>query len=297
MRMKMEKKKIHILVQNTAQLKAVLESRLCADRIILDIHMLTDEGDIPEVPKDRSNDVSLYCALPYMTRNEAGLPGTDDIAQVYDRYKGFLDGFLVRNLEQAGFLIEDGIPGFSGGIYADYGLYIWNSRAADFVLTDMGISEACIPYELNLSEIRDLVRKTSYSGCSIKYAMNIYGRIPMMVSAGCLRKTSGRCSGLFGSNHTSYISITDRKKNQMPVMTDCRNCLNVIYNSVPTSLHKMLSEITALKEISSFRIDFTDEDAGLTGRVCNFYASILEGETADVPFSDYTTGHLKRGVE
>ena len=141
---------------------------------------------------------------------------------------------------------------------------------------------------------------------------NIYGRAPMMVSAGCIKKTLDNCSGRMGKHHVERTNLIDRMGNNMVVTTNCRNCYNVIWNTYPTSLHKKLDKIVEAELFDHFRLDFTVENARETGNIIRAYAKCLERteklsdnkkrrnitENIDV-FDDlkFTTGHFKRGVE
>ena len=81
--------------------------------------------------------------------------------------------------------------------------------------------------------------------------------------------------------------IKDRYGMDFPVETNCVHCYNIIYNSVPYSLHLQKKE-TAGIGADALRYDFTTE----TAQECR---QILENR--DFPFDKHTTGHLKRGVE
>ncbi len=65
--------------------------------------------------------------------------------------------------------------------------------------------------------------------------------------------------------------------------------MNIIYNSVPLSLHREFSKWCDFVRI---RLDFTVESGEETERILNVFLSGAEpGE------GQYTTGHEKRGVE
>lgn len=98
--------------------------------------------------------------------------------------------------------------------------------------------------------------------------------------------------------------LTDRYQKRFPVLADCRHCINILYNSVPLSLHgkawlgpEGLYQNTVLK-----RLSFTIEDERSTQRTAEFFLSLSKetkagGSPSAPPFKDYTTGHEKRGVE
>lgn len=70
------------------------------------------------------------------------------------------------------------------------------------------------------------------------------------------------------------------------MVINCDHCYNVLYNTVPYSLHGAKKERDRIGA-ASFRYDFATE----TGAQCR---QILEGI---FPFAEYTAGHCKRGVE
>ena len=67
----------------------------------------------------------------------------------------------------------------------------------------------------------------------------------------------------------------------------CPHCYNIIYNSVPYSLLLKQKEIEKIAA-DVLRYDFTME----SDVECR---AVLSGE--NFPFAEYTTGHLKRGIE
>ena len=54
----------------------------------------------------------------------------------------------------------------------------------------------------------------------------VYGNIPMMVTAQCLKKTLEGCTG-----RPELLWMKDRKGKEFPVKNHCRFCYNTIYNS------------------------------------------------------------------
>jgi putative protease len=177
---------------------------------------------------------------------------------------------------------------------------MWN-RQAQYLLQDT-INGFCLPYELNRSEQYDILG-------ILPAEKVVYGRIPMMHSAGCVVKTTSGC--VHGKGGTAML--TDRYNKEFPVAINCIHCMNTIYNSVPLSLHLELPKLIRSKSKDSdknsqaasglaFRIDFTLEDAEETSAVLKYFEEIFNGEgaktsTLKLPFNEYTTGHEKRGVE
>ncbi|WP_035779811.1 hypothetical protein [Butyrivibrio sp. MC2013] len=286
----------HLLIASLSQLKAYLDSFFKAERIYIDYHLLMDTGLREQLTAIADSDTEICCALPYMLRNEDKLKGYAIIDRIADSYGDILKGFLVRNLEELGYLTEKGTE---LKLVADHCIYSWNHASAAFLSADLSVSEITVPLELNSHEIADLLKGIRTTNAEnregeLPVSLCIYGRIPMMVSAGCVKKTADKCSGLTGENNTEYSYITDRKRNRMPVLCDCQSCLNVIYNSVPLSLHKQMGDIDRLKGITALRIDLTNESGAETAAVLRFFGGKAGGDEA--PCKDYTTGHFRRGT-
>ena len=163
---------------------------------------------------------------------------------------------------------------------------MWNSYACRF-MTEKA-AELYAPSELNSYELKD-VQKTAEGNRSI-YSIVIYGRIPMMISAGCLKKTEGECRMISG-----FSELSDRYQKQFPVYNDCTSCYNIIYNSVPLSLHKIFDQ-DVFRPVNC-RLDFTTENQEETRKIISYFRELSAGRNTDPFYKDFTTGHYKRGVE
>jgi len=187
-------------------------------------------------------------------------------------------GILVRNLEEFAFLRKDG---YHGKIITDAGLYVWNKRAAEFYGKRADLYT--LPFELNSGE-----QKNVESRKSIRV---VYGRIPMMITANCIRKTDGACFQGKKEEKEPLILI-DRYGKEFPVVTDCRHCYNTIYNSIPLSLHKEVE-----KEKGRYRLDFTVETQAETKQIIEYFCRTYRQAGGEPPYKEYTNGHNKRGVD
>lgn len=225
---------------------------------------------------DRSENRSYYLALPPILR----LRDADYLQRLTQRLEesdGKVSGFLLRNLEGLSYVSH------LRGDYAvipDTGLYCFNQETLKF-WKDYG-REYTLPYELNAGEAFHLVQ--SAQGLGMRTILVVYGRIPMMVTANCLRKTSGICPPRREERRQIYLK--DRYQTSFPVAVNCEHCYNIIYNSVPYSLHTSDKE-TKRVGADVWRYDFVLEPEA----ECR---QILAGA---FPSSGFTTGHLKRGVE
>ena len=49
--------------------------------------------------------------------------------------------------------------------------------------------------------------------------------------------------------------------------------------------------------MQNYRIDFTTENSKETSAVIRYFKGLAEGRSMEPVYSQYTTGHYKRGVE
>lgn len=264
------------LVSTVEQLQAVAGWGRCRRIYVESDLFLREEKAVLQTVAEAGAD--CYLALPYVLRerDEAFLSRlSDGIAGAGAR----ISGLLLRNLEELALVRE--MPEISGGcrLVADAGLYCFNSEAVGFLAQFAG--EITLPYELNGKEAMHLVCAADRD---VPAALIVYSRIPMMVTANCLGKTAGLCQGT--GRPMRQFFLKDRQGAIFPVVINCDHCYNVLYNSVPYSLHGAKKERDRIGA-SSYRYDFTTE----TGTQCR---QILEGT---FPFAAYTAGHCKRGIE
>ncbi len=200
-----------------------------------------------------------------------------------------IQGIQVRSLEGLGFLKAEK---YSGKIYGDAGFYHWNRKTISEWASSL--SGFCLPYELKSAEQRALIdEKVGLVGNpgNTRIYKVVYGRLPMMLTANCVAKTTVGCQKAIGDG---YATLTDRYRKNFPVVLDCAHCMNIIYNSVPLSLH---GEVGKWYGRVGMRLDFTTEDAVELKEVLHFFATLGIGNAGVPPYKDYTTGHEKRGVE
>ncbi len=182
---------------------------------------------------------------------------------------------LIKNLETLQFLKE---KNYQGTVICDYTMYVCNEGSSRWIST---VSDGfCYPVELNRNELSQI----AVTGKQWKEQL-LYGYLPLMVTANCIKKTTDRC----GQNGNDMIF--DRYKKSFVSKSRCELCYSEIYNCVPLSLHKYMGDFK--HAIDGYRIDFTLEDYKITGQVLDAYFSDFQ---AQLP-GEYTTGHFKRGVE
>ncbi|MCM1542937.1 MAG: U32 family peptidase [Blautia sp.] len=218
----------------------------------------------------------FYIALPYILRQKDDIY-LESLSELMDRYPLFR-GVLVRSLDELAYACGKGYP-----VRLDAGVYCWNSTAVAELLP---LAEGfCMPLELKSGEQRKLLEACKRISGGTKFEKIVYGRIPMMITANCLLKTIGNCQP--ESRETTVL--TDRYRKEFPVIRNCRQCMNIIYNSVPLSLHQTAGEWLGKTDI---RLDLTME----TGREATRVLEAFPGGGTP-PCDEYTTGHEKRGVE
>ena len=292
---------LHVLCNTKEQLETVLEraeNNTDIGRIYVDSNIFLS-AEVKELSANIP-DLEMFVALPYVTRQE-DFDGCKEVQRVLDKlHESGYTGVLVRNLEQLGYLCD---KDFTGKVVSDYNVYTWNKEAA-MELIDCNkqdgfrLEEVTVPYELNFGEARDMAGELKKT-VDIPISYNLYGHMPMMVSAGCIKKTTDRCSGRIHELYTENTTIIDRLGNVLPVTCNCRHCYNVIWNVHPTSLHGRMGKIMNEKSFDHYRIDFTIESAKRCGEVLDYYTDLYNGADASDIFEsgNFTTGHFKRGAE
>lgn len=215
--------------------------------------------------------------MPCIFRNEDAAKCVDFLSEPF---------LLVRTPDELGYLRS---RGYAGTIYADHSLYTFNSTSVS-ALKDLGVRYDTAPLELDCHALSDRGMEDS--------ELMVYGRVPMMVSAGCVfRNTNGdRCDRNIESGHE--IRLVDRTTTGFPVLCVCRYCYNVIFNSVPLSLHRLWDRVASL-EPRSARLYFTTETPEETRSIASYFVR-LAGDPANAgppPYEQYTRGHFLKSAE
>ncbi|WP_314861080.1 peptidase U32 family protein [Stomatobaculum longum] len=224
-----------------------------------------------------------YLLLPQIFRTEAERFFREQAERLVDLP---LDALIIRNLEEPSFFEtlygerNRRCPAF----YFDFQVYGMN-RTAQLCLREFGAARLTLPIEETARELKSLD--------TAGQEMVVAGRLPMMVSANCLKKTAARCD-----HKPEYMKLRDRRMMEMPVKTHCTFCYNTIYNAAPLSLSGVAAELTGLK-LGAVRLLLSNESAAETKTaVRSIYRSFVLGELG-VPeaYENFTRGHFKRAVE
>ena len=242
----------------------------------MDISVLCEDKTTAELLEKTYPQLHIYKnVFPYVMRKKDG----ESLREMLKE-----DEILVRTPDGLGFLLENG---YKGRIVADAQLYTFNRSAKD-LLEKRGVFLDTVPLELNFHEIRERGTQSS--------ELMIYGHVPMMISAQCLYKNTGSCRKDEKNGHR--VVLRDRMGKRQSCICFCRYCYNVIYNSVPLSLHTQMDRIRKL-DLKSLRLYFTLEDPKEALKITDYFVGLVGGEKTDgiPPFKDYTTGHFVKGVE
>lgn len=215
----------------------------------------------------------VFLTLPHVLRN-ADKPYLERLYALCGERKSVFSGYLLRSADGLGYLMD---REKNGEWHFDASLYTWNTQA----LLQLGAKAEsfCLPYELNKVEQQRLMT------CGAPFEKVVYGRIPMMVTANCVLRTTDQCK----KNSDTETVLCDRYHKEFPVIRDCMHCMNIIYNSVPLVL---LRDLPRWKDRARLRLDFTVESPE---EMRNVLDAFLLGTQTEL--GEYTTGHEKRGVE
>lgn len=271
---------IHLLISSLEQLKAVKNSSF--SRIYVDIDLICEKKqEVVKLLQACGATEKAYLVLPYLLR----LSDARFLAEYNDLLQSTLwQGVMFRNLEEYEFLRS---ISYGKKMVSAPGLYVWNKENHLF-WRKHGVS-SYLPFELNLHECHDLCDGQE------KLSAVLYGRIPMMVTANCISKTLAGCT--HEKDGSKIVTMIDRMKNSFPVLCNCKHCYNVIYNSVPLSLHQYLSK---MEDVADFLLAFTSETKEETAEVLSYFDGLVHATTPKQlvpPAYAYTTGQIKRIVE
>ena len=310
--------KFHVLLRTEEQFDALLEvlpdcgklDRVCLEADLVCSFSRAAQFEIDEPSKEKLRRLTAqHCrpviALPpIIRRGDEGF--LDELWELYRQNRELFSGFLVRSMDGLGFLdamldTMQAVPGQaeeSVSLYGDAGLYIWNHKSLDSLAKPDGESAAvsvgldgfCLPYELRASEQHRLLEKIRgiRTEAQVSCEKVVYGRIPLMVTANCVFNTIDGCSG---DREPEMGYLADRLGKRFPVLKNCRHCMNIIYNSLPLSLH---AELSKWRGTVDFRLDFTIESGEETAKILRYF---MDGAHGERPYGEYTTGHEKRGAE
>lgn len=230
------------------------------------------------VQSNRPYQKKLFYVLPHIFRKREA----DWLDEIYEELLQMgIDGFVVKNYEEMTYLKNRKCP---LPVRLDYTVYAYNQRAAKLFCDYMAPELITLPVELNSHELKRL--------CTADHELLVYGRIPMMVSAQCVRQNTKGCS-----KTPELMTITDRYNNDFPVKNQCKFCYNRIYNCKPLSLLSRKKEVMDIAP-GAVRLDFTTETVKEAETVTKaFIDAYKTGASYTEEPWDFTRGHFNRGIE
>ncbi|MFR2773348.1 MAG: peptidase U32 family protein [Clostridium sp.] len=278
---------LHVSLEEPEELETVLSFRQAAV-ISIDAAGFPAESWKQTVLNCHERGKECLLLLPHIYRAEAKRYFDAHLRELSEA--GF-DGAVIRAWEEAELIARWRREGvfFPKITVFDHGLYSFNSLSEEW-MEQMLPGETIrftAPLELNSRELEE-------KGIRGEELM-VYGNIPMMVTAQCLKKTLEGCTG-----RPELLWMKDRKGKEFPVKNHCRFCYNTIYNSSPLSLLADRSLIERLGP-SVLRLSFTTEQPERIREVLKaFSEEFISGtEKGGAPelSGEFTRGHFKRGAE
>jgi putative protease len=261
-------------VRTAEQMEVILEEEAIG-RIYADCTMFPriweKDSYVEWITKVHAAGKEIYLVMPYIFRERT----RKQYEAAYNRIFGAgWDGILIANYESFAFLKEHG---YTGRIMTDYNLYEFNQESRKF-WKEKGVFEFTAPVELTERELQDLRVKDG--------EVIVYGYLPMMISAGCIQKTTRGCLKKSGQT-----TITYRYRNPFVVKNECDYCYNILYNYVPLYLGDRMEEVYQIGP-GRIRLMFTTERQQEVRQILSAY---FEGK--ELPEGTYTRGHWKRGIK
>lgn len=278
---------LHVSLEEPEGLETVLSFRQAAV-ISIDAAGFPAESWKQTVLNCHERGKECLLLLPHIYRAEAKRYFDAHLRELSEA--GF-DGAVIRAWEEAELIARWRREGvfFPKITVFDHGLYSFNSLSEEW-MEQMLPGETIrftAPLELNSRELEE-------KGIRGEELM-VYGNIPMMVTAQCLKKTLEGCTG-----RPELLWMRDRKGKDFPVKNHCRFCYNTIYNSSPLSLLADRSLIERLGP-SVLRLSFTTEQPERIREVLKafseeFISGTKKGGAPELS-GEFTRGHFKRGAE
>lgn len=265
-------------VETLEQMKAVMKCGWVKRIYLEDAIYFSDNKVCLEtcLKEARNRNIEVYFAMARIFRERAESLYEKAVSELVKLF----DGVLIRNLESYLFLKNHS---YERSVVLDSNLYQWNKEACSFWLKD-GIERATAPLELNYRELMELGIESM--------ELVVYGYLPVMITAGCIRKNTEGCLAQRGQ-----MIISDRYQKQFLVKNECIYCYNVIYNTDPVMLLDQKDEIQELMPCA-LRLSFTSENGETVEKILKKYEDVfIWNKDAVMPEGGFTRGHFKRGVK
>lgn len=222
--------------------------------------------------------IQVVYAMPYVLRSKDLNKMEQYLQRLWEKQ---VQNMLVRNVESLA-LVERMKKIHPYTVMTDASLYCWNVQAKSAFKAYA--QRVTLPFELNAKELRALRDEDT--------EQILYGYIPLMITANCIYKTNMSCQISSGKQMHKAL-LKDRYGKIFTALTNCKYCYNIIYNSVPLSLHKKYNK----NRIGHFRLQFSIEQAAEMSSILDYYENWMHDKAAEFPIKEYTTAHENRQVE
>lgn len=267
----------YVYVESKEQFESVCLSPFVR-RIYVDCNIVRhawDSAKLQEMVRQaHSENIEIYFAMPYIFRQNT--------KRLYENFfqSFYFDGVLIRNYESYAF-VQEKAPDIA--IVMDCNMYEFNRQAKEF-WKERQVQGITAPLELNYRELQELGIQDA--------ELIVYGYLQMMVSAQCIRKTTGNCT-----KEPGFLKMTDRKNKEFTVKNCCDYCYNIIYNTEPLNLLDQKEEISTLSP-KVLRLHFTLEKKEEAEKILKCFEKVfMENQMGKFPNGTFTRGHFKRGIK
>lgn len=185
--------------------------------VVLPMDFLKEDRILHWKEKLEKAGIVSYLSLPRIMRGRTA-----------DRLAAFLNdaewaGVYAHNINQAQFLYEQGQKAYAGA-----SLYHWNSRTVkEMQRCFPNLMGFTLPVELSFRGIRELLRNVQEP----EVELQVFGHIPLMVTAQCIKKNVGKCD-----RQPEILHLRNPKGKELPVSNHCRECYNIVWSDSPRNL-------------------------------------------------------------
>ncbi len=174
-------------------------------------------------------------------------------------------------------------------VVSDYSLNVVNSTAVN-LLHNNNVSRVTLSHEMNRTQIEDLISNYILDNDGLpNLELIVYGRQNLMQTKYCPLKAFNLCGEC---KKNKYVLEDDY--GSFPILSD-KDCDTTILNG---KILYLIDEIPTLDNISSFRLQFTTEDAFETKRIIDIAKSKLYDYNLDKTFNTEinTRGHFNKEI-
>lgn len=276
------------LVTGCRVLEVVL-GQSTVSRVYLDLTAMSDAEAYKAASMVTDAGKELIVCMPHIFRYD-GMRRFEEFLCGVKAY----DGLLLRNIDSYAYVKNSGK--YTGKqIIGDASLYAYNRSALAYYEKGIPGMQFVMPRELSGDMLREL-----WGEGGERLVFDVYGNLPVMVSAQCMQRNTDGCHHKAGALH-----MRDRKGVDYTVQSVCRDCYNLIYNGIDYSLLGLCGALCTWKP-GEVRLLFRDEDSGLAAALIRHASSeflFAENTSSEVraTFEQYgvktTRGHFRRGIE